>query len=283
MIYADAHCHSNPTKGLGARKIARKFKSVGGWFIALVSLPPYHYGFTEPTIESYVRTIELMYNEKKAIIEEGLKTKLFTGFHPAEVDEYLRRGLSPEKILVLAERVLDLIIEYAEKGVIDGIGEVGRQHYSTSPDRIVLSEVIMIKALERAKDHGLPVHLHLEQGGIITVTSIDKFTKLLSIPTNLILFHHVNYDTGYWSERLGYWHTIPTKLRDFKKALPEKRTYLLVESDFIDDPKRPGVSAYPWDIARFIEKIVEENIADRDYIEKIMTEHISKYYHVEPP
>lgn len=65
MKYADAHCHSNPIEGLGAREIAKRFKKHGGWFIALVSLPPYHYGYTEPSIESYRKMIELLLSEAK--------------------------------------------------------------------------------------------------------------------------------------------------------------------------------------------------------------------------
>lgn len=281
--YADAHCHTNPVRGLGADKISKVFKKHNGWFIALVSLPPYYYSFNEISIDNYRRVIEILISEKKKIIENGLVAKLLVGFHPAEVDEYSRRGLSPENILELAESVLELIIKYYREGLIDGIGEVGRQHYSTSPHRQVLSEFIMLKTLEYARDYDLLVHLHLEQCGLITIKSINYFLEKLSIPRNNVLIHHVNYDTGYWSEKYSLWHSIPGKEKDIKENIVENRRCMLVESDYIDDPRRPGVSSYPWDIVINIEELIKKNIIEQSIVDKLMIDNIVKFYRVNPP
>ena len=279
MKYADAHCHSNPIEGLGAREIAKRFKKHGGWFIALVSLPPYHYGYTEPSIESYRKMIELLLSEAKNVREEGLEVRVLAGFHPAEADEYFRRGVPLEKIYELAVRVFELITSYHEKGLIDGIGEVGRQHYSTAPQRLVLSELIMIKAFEYAKDHDMIVHLHLEQGGWTTVRSIEELIKLSGISKDKVFLHHVDYETSKWAETLGFWYTIPAKQRMLRKTLSEKhRRRVLVESDFIDDPRRPGVSSYPWDIPRRINELINEGVIEESYAEKIMVDYVRKAY-----
>ncbi len=283
IMYADAHCHTNPITGLGAEKIGEKFKERGGWFIALVSLPPYHYGFTDFSIDSYRRTIELLINEKKKFREKGIETVLLTGFHPAEIDYYYREGKSLEEIISLAEKVFKLIIEYYSKGFIEGIGEVGRQHYSTSPARYVASELVMVKALEYARDHDLFVHLHLEQGGIVTVESINYLVEKIGVKKNRVFMHHVDYSTGYWSEKHGFWHTIPAKKRDLEKGLSGNRRYVLVESDFIDDPSRPGVSSYPWDIIDRVEELIDKEIVSEEYVYKIMVDHIVEAYGVEHP
>ncbi|MEM1921262.1 MAG: TatD family hydrolase [Desulfurococcaceae archaeon] len=282
-LYADSHCHSNPVKGMGADKISKLFKKHGGWFIALVSLPPYHYGLSEPLIDNYRKLVEIMLLEKKIVIENSLSTSLFIGFHPAEIDEYYRRGISLEKILELAEKVLDLLVEYYRNGLINGIGEVGRQHYSTSPARQVLAELILLKTLEYSKDYDIPLHLHLEQSGLITIKSINYYIEKLNVPRRNILIHHVNYDTGYWSEKYNLWHSIPAKERDIEQNIVEKREYILIESDYIDDPKRPGVSSYPWDIAINLEKFIERNIVDQNTVDKIMIDNIVKFYRVNPP
>ncbi|OYT40466.1 MAG: hydrolase TatD [Desulfurococcales archaeon ex4484_58] len=283
LLYADAHCHSNPVKGMGAEEIAKRFRRYNGWFIALVSLPPYHYGFEETGVESYVKTIELMINEADKMKRQGIETIVFIGFHPAEVDEYVKRGLSLKEIIDLAEKVFNIITQYIRKGLVHGIGEVGRQHYSTSPERIVTSEIILMKALEAAKDYDAPVHLHLEQGGWVTVESINKIIDKINIRKDRIFLHHSNYDVGFWSEKYGFWYTIPAKERDLKKTLVEKRKLVLVESDFIDDPRRPGVSSYPWDIALRINKLLEHGVLDRDYIYEVMVDHVVEAYGLEYP
>ncbi len=283
LLYADAHMHSNPIQGLGAAKIAYRFKNVGGWFIALVSLPPYYYGFSEPNMESYEKTINILLSEAKKIKEAGLKVRILAGFHPAEVDEYFRRGLNLREIIDLSDKVFRLIISYHERGLIDGIGEVGRQHYSTAPQRLIASELILLKAMIYAKDYDMIMHLHLEQGGYVTVESINHLIKYTGIGRDKVFVHHVNYDTGFWSEKYSLWHTVPAKKRILSKSLIENRKYILVESDYIDDPKRPGVSSYPWDIASRIEELLRDGIISEDIVYNVMIEHIVKAYRVEPP
>ncbi|ABN69586.1 TatD-related deoxyribonuclease [Staphylothermus marinus F1] len=283
LLFADAHSHINPIRGLGARRIASKFKNSGGWFIALVSLPPYYYGFNDLTIENYAKTIELLINEAKIMRSYGLKVKLLAGFHPAEVDEHFRRGRDLKYIVEFADEVFKLIIDYHRKGYIDGIGEVGRQHYSTAPSRIIASELILIKAMEYARDHDMIMHLHLEQGGWVTVESIDKLRRITGIMREKVFLHHVDYETSVWSEKYGYWYTVPAKKRILSKVLSEKRNYILVESDFIDDPDRPGVSSYPWDIPKRIKELLSEGIINVENVYRSMIDNIVKAYRVEPP
>lgn len=282
-MFSDAHCHSNPVNGLGAEKIAKKFKSVGGWFIGLVALPPYHYGFTEASIDSYRKAITLVIGEASKIRETGLKVRVFAGFHPAEVDEYFRRGMSLHEIIRLADMVFKLIVQYYERGLIDGIGEVGRQHYSTAPPRLIASELILLKAMDYVRDHDMYMHLHLEQGGYVTVESIKLFSQYKGLDRRKILLHHVGREEAYWGEKYNFWYTVPAKKKTLKIILSSNPRKVLVESDFIDDPKRPGVSSYPWDIAERMRELLAEGVIDEEYIHHIMVDNIVEAYGVEPP
>ncbi len=283
LLFSDAHCHSNPVKGLGARIIAKKFRSSGGWFIALVSLPPYHYGIEGFSIDSYMKAYELVIREAKIIREEGLKTKVIVGFHPAEVDEYFRRGWSLEDIISHAQKIIDKITELHKRGLVDGIGEVGRQHYSTAPARFITSELIMWYALEVARDHDMIVHLHLEQGGYSTVKSIKKYLVDHNIPGNKVLLHHATYNEAYWAEKENLWYSIPAKKKLLEKVLEQKPLHVLTESDFIDDPRRPGVSSYPWNITVLLKELLNKGIVDEEYVYKIEVDNIVNFYSVEPP
>ncbi len=284
LVFADGHCHSNPVSGMGAKAIARKFKKNGGWFIALVSLPPYHYGFKGGTLDDYAKAFEVVTREARYIRGEGLETRVFLGFHPAEVDEYFKRGMSIEEIISLAYKVLEKIVELHRKGLVDGIGEVGRQHYSTAPNRFVASELIMLKALELARDNDMLVHLHLEQGGYATVESIDKLIQLIGIGKDKIFLHHSSVNENIWADRKGLWHTVPGKYKTLKKVFQQKTTEKMIpESDFIDDPRRPGVSSYPWDIIDNQLKLLEEQVVDEETLFKINVDNVVKAYHTNYP
>ncbi len=282
-MYADAHCHTNPVKGLGAKRVARKFRDVGGWFIALIGLPPYHYGIEDAGLEAHLRAYRIVVEEARRVRETGLETCVLVGFHPAEVDELFRRGWSLRDVVELGYRLVDEIARMHKEGLVDGIGEVGRQHYSTAPTRIVASELVMLYALEVARDYGMIVHLHLEQGGFSTVESIKKYLDLLGVDYRIPFLHHVGVEEALWAERHGLWYTIPTKKRTVSSVLKNKPLHVLVESDFIDDPRRPGVSAYPWDIPRVLEEVVSDGVVNVGYLYKVMVDNIVKAYGVKPP
>lgn len=284
LLFADGHCHSNPVIGMGAKTIARRFRRVGGWFMALVSLPPYHYGFNGGSLDDYIKAFNIVINEAEKAREEGLEVRVFLGFHPAEVDEYFKRGKSVEEIIDLANKVLNLVIELHKRGLVDGIGEVGRQHYSTAPSRLVVSEIIMVNALELARDNNMLVHLHLEQGGYATVESIAKITGFIGISKSKIFLHHSSIAESLWADKHGFWHTVPGKYKTLKRVFEEKIVDKMIpESDFIDDPRRPGVSSYPWDIAYNQNKLLEEHVVDEEVLYKVNVDNVVKAYAVKPP
>ena len=283
LLFSDAHCHSNPILGLGARVIAKKFKNVGGWFIALIGLPPYHYGIEELGVDAHLKAYEMIIKEARRIREIGIKTAVLVGFHPAEIDHYFRAGWDLEKVISLGKKLIDEIARLHDKGIVNGIGEVGRQHYSTAPSRLVASEIITWYALEVARDHDMIVHLHLEQGGYPTIESIRFIIEKMSVSKDKIFFHHLTYNEAIWAEKYGFWYTIPAKKRIYHKVFAEKPLFALTESDYIDDPKRPGVSSYPWDIVSRFKELLEEGVIDEDYIYRIEVDNIVKAYGMEPP
>lgn len=282
MFYSDAHLHVNPVSGLGAEKIAKRFKTKGGWFISIVALPPYHYGFTEPSVESYQKTIELVNREAIRAREQGLQVARFIGIHPAEIDYYYKNGLSADKLMKLVDDVLKLFEQALISDLIDGLGEVGRQHYGTSSERLVFSEIVMVKTMSLARDHGVPLQLHLEQGGFTTVYSIKLLSGLLGLRNDIVIIHHSNKDTAYWAEYYEYPFTAPVRYFDDKYASIKWR-HCMIESDFIDDPRRPGVSAYPWEIPEVITNLVEKGIISEEQAYKIQVDNIVKYFGVKYP
>jgi TatD-related deoxyribonuclease len=82
LLYSDAHLHVNPIRGLGAGRIARKFKSTGGWFLSIISLPPHYYGFVEPSIESYRKVLDLLIREASRAKGARGYSSCFYGFSP---------------------------------------------------------------------------------------------------------------------------------------------------------------------------------------------------------
>lgn len=57
----------------------------------------------------------------------------------------------------------------------------------------------------------------------------------------------------------------------------------MVESDHIDDPKRPGVVVYPWEMAKNQLELLREGKVDEEYLWKLNVDNVVKVFGVTPP
>ncbi len=285
--YADAHAHSNPVRGLGAAKVAERFRRAGGWFIALVGLSPWHYQIDvrRDPLAAYRKAVEVHIEECKRAREAGLRVACFAGFHPADVDHLLDAGLSHTKVLELGEAVVEHVARLCRDGVLDGIGEVGRQHFKTNVENALIAVEVLTRALEYARDYGCPVHMHLENAGEITVVLTDRLVERVGAPHEKLLFHHSKPVVASAAVERGYYATLPGKeplLRYyFSRRMPLDR--IMVESDYIDDPRRPCVSSCPWEVVERLEKLRREGVIDEETLARINVDNVVRFYGVEPP
>ncbi len=283
LFFADGHAHSNPVEGLGAARIAARFREAGGWFMALVVLPPWHYGVEPRSVEDYAKVFERHIAECEAARRQGLRVSCFAGFHPAEVDKLVSSGMKPEEVLRLGLEVVKLAARLCREGRLQGIGEVGRQHYKTTPERLAIASTIMTEALLAARDYGCLVHLHLENAGNATVDTVDYLARVLNLPRGLVLFHHSTVRVAWRAVEKGFAATVPGKKEQLRAAFERIGPVFIPESDYIDDPRRPCVSSCPWEIAERQRQLIEEGSVSEEDVAKVNIDNVVKFYGVEPP
>ncbi len=285
LLFADAHLHANPVNGLGAREIARRFKKKNGWFMALVALSPWHYGLGRRRgFEAYKEAIGIHLSECRAAREEGMVVSCFAGFHPADVDKLASTGMGLEEVMVVGERVIEYVANLCREGVLDGIGEVGRQHYKTMPIHTSIAEYIMLLALQYAKDYDCLVHLHLENHGRATVEVTYRFLKVIGTSSRNVFFHHSSIKVVQAAIEKGFRATLPGKKQLLEAARRElSGPVYVVESDFIDDPRRPCVSECPWNIVDYYGELLAKGVITEEYLYRINVDNIASFYRVNPP
>lgn len=251
--------------------------------MALVSLPPHHFDFDD-SFEGHVKAIEVLVRECSLAKEMGLKVKCFAGVHPASIENEIskdpKRGL---EIVEKAIRILDHVAKLISEGLVDGFGEVGRPHYKASPEAFVANHILLHHALELARDLSAPIHLHLEQGGALTAANVERLVEIFKIKRELVIMHHLDLSTAKAAQERGLVFTIPGKRGLLKEAFRSLRPSYMVESDFIDDPKRPGVSAYPWEMVERQRGLLSEGVIDYEYLYKLNVDNVVMVYGVEPP
>ncbi len=282
MIFADAHAHTNPLKGLGARAVAQRFRDSGGWFIALISLPPTSLGL-DPVLEGFEKTLDLLISECRAARDSGLRVACLGGYHPAMVDKMIDKlGMKPEDAYNESLKIIDATCTYIERGLLNGIAEVGRPHYQVKPHYVVLAEMILDYAFTRARDLGVVVHLHLEEGGWITAKDIDERIKRTGIRRDRVAMHHAKPGLLEHAISLDIPATVPAIYQVIQIA-SKHRGFYMFESDYIDDPARPGKFIYPWEISENTLRAVREGLLDEETAHKIHVDNIVRFYGVEPP
>ncbi len=275
---ADAHMHINPVKGLGIEKIGKKFKQFNGWFMAVVCLAPYHYDIRGFSVESFAKSFRLLINECKKLENIGIKYRLILGFHPAIVDRLISEGIKRDQVLKLSKCVIDLACELIHKGEAHGIGEVGVQHYETRPENIEIAFEITKYAIEKACELKVPVHLHIKPDFKV-IRDIEKVVEEVNADRRLIVFHHMPLDFIEYLVSKNYSLTIVGKYEILRKAVKYQPRYL-VESDYLDDPKRPGAVIVPWAIARSWRRLLESRLCSEDYAYEVNVKNIERVYEV---
>ncbi|MEM2278377.1 MAG: TatD family hydrolase [Zestosphaera sp.] len=283
LLVSDAHAHVSPS-GLGGEVVVRRFKDSGGWFIALVSLPPSHYGFSTG-LDGIIKSFETHVIECSKARKEGVKVACLAGIHPAYVDELVRIAGShrTDKVLQILGKALEHLKKLRLEGKIDGLGEFGRPHYKTLPESVVVNEIVLIKALEICRDTDSLIHIHTEQGGLATIASVDYLARLAKIPKNKVVFHHATTFLAKTAEEFEYSMTVLGREDLLTNTLESGITKALVESDFIDDPRRPGAVMYPWDISKEVEKLLSKREDYEEVLTKYLIDNVVSLYGVSPP
>ncbi len=283
LLYADGHLHTNPVNGLGAERVLSKFRDRGGWFAVLVSLGPHHYGLEED-YDGFIKSIEILINECRVARDLGLRTICMAGIHPADIDKLISKDKHRGRgVLEFIMKIIDYIAKLIKEGTLDGFGEFGRPHYKSSPEAFTLNNIVMRYILNLARDLHAYVHLHLETAGFITVRDIYEVIEIIGIDKTKVFLHHLDVFTGIEAENMGLPFTLPGKYALLREAVRRIKPVYIVESDFIDDPKRPGVSSYPWEIIDNQEKLISEGLVDEDYITRINIDNVIRLYKVPSP
>lgn len=288
MLISDGHSHTSPN-GLGAKVIAKKFKESNGWFMALVSLPPYHYGLST-SLDDLIKSFEIHMKQCSIARSEGIKIACIIGLHPAFIDRLVKQYQSRRHELL---KYIDKSIRYIEglvkEGKIDGLGEFGRPHYKTLPESFALNDYVLLKVLSMVNDYSIPIHLHLEEAGIITTISMDSIiNKVLSNSKyKYVVFHHATKEICISATSRGFSATIVGKAGMIKNVLeaiePKYAIHINIESDYIDDPKRPGIVMYPWELRLEVSKVLSEDPSLENILSLILIDSITNIYGINPP
>ena len=248
----DNHLHLDPVNGRGV-EAAEAFADAGGTHLNVLNKPSWHLvgevDGEEGFREAFDITVEVT-READAILRGRAWPVL--GVHPALVSQLIDRGYTPEEAAGVMKRGIDVAAEYVAEGAALAI-KSGRPHYEVDDAVWDASNEVMRHAFARAAEVGCAVQLHTENAE--DLTEVAEWAEAEGLPRERVVKH---YADGYLEG------PIPSVIadRDELERACEGDWPFLVETDFIDDPERPGAVLGPRTVPKRTRWLAEQGHDD---------------------
>lgn len=244
----DNHLHLDPRHGQGISAV-ESFVNVGGTHLLIVNKPSWHLDIEvgEPA------DFRAVFEETCSVVEDATavlpgRAWPVLGVHPALISRLVDdRGLTPDAARELLCGGIDVAAEFVEAGRALAL-KSGRPHYEV-PDAVwEASNAVIHHAFERAADIDCAVQLHTEATD--DLTDLASVARSVGLASNRVVKH-------YAPGRLSGPTPSVMSDRDRLERAAESGEPFLMETDFIDDPDRPGMVLGPKTVPRRVRWLLE--------------------------
>ncbi len=230
---------------------AYDFEKSGGTRLILVHKPdfsqlPQNIGDVS---SAYIETLSIA-NEVRESTE--IQVQVVLGPHPVVWVHQLEL-LGEEMATELHLSSIDLALEYFQSGDCVAIGEIGRPHFPVSSKVWNSANKMLEDILEKCASYNAPVQFHVEDRGSETCTELHEICTYANYPLSIALRHYApaNVSPVFTSELpvsvsmgRGSIEKIASTV-DADLLSKGKHPPILMETDYLDDPKRPGAVLGP--------------------------------------
>lgn len=230
----DHHCHLSAS-GEGV-EAARRFRSAGGTHLFLATQA---YGGRPPTsLEGYAAQFEETERLARRVREEsGVVAYVVVAPYPVDLVATAQELGLPEAVRV-HRAAIELAGRWVEEQRAVALGEVGRAHFPVPPDVAEALDGLLRHALEVARDAGCPAVVHsedLDGGGYRALADLAARS---SFPVTKLVKHFAR-EVGPELDRAGVVPSFVARKPAARASLAQRGPWFW-ETDFLDDPRRPG-------------------------------------------
>lgn len=230
----DNHLHLQP-KGSGVEAI-KIFCKAGGTH-AILSHMPYeevHIGSSEDFLRSYQMTLDMM---DRCNMETSVKMFCTVGPYPVLlIDLAKEHGLEKAKQMMLDGMDQAAMLVKERRAI--AIGEVGRPHFPVETDIMEASNDILFHGMRLCKEIGCAIVIHAESATPEVMEDLGKIADKAGLPRNKVVKHYCA-PLVLPEESKGLMPSVLASRSALNEALSKGDRFLL-ETDFMDEPSRPG-------------------------------------------
>ena len=249
----DNHLHLDPARGRGMAAV-EEFARLGGTHLLVVNKPSWHLG-VEPETGAEFREV---FEETLSVVadaDDRLDGRAWPvlGVHPGLVSRLTDdRGMVPADARDLMCAGLDVAAEYVADGQALAI-KSGRPHYEVSDAVWEASNDVLRHALSLGSEADCAVQLHTEATD--DLTDVAGWAEERGMDPTDVVKH-------YAGGRLrGPTPSVMSEKERLRTAAEAGEPFLM-ETDFVDDPDRPGAVLGPKTVPRRVRWLLEEGYDD---------------------
>jgi TatD-related deoxyribonuclease len=236
----DNHLHLDPVHGRNLDAV-EDFANAGGTHLLVLNKPSWGLGVEVDDEDDFREGFDLTI-EAVAAADDLLDGRAWPvlGVHPALISQLVDRGYEPDAARDLMQAGIDIATEYVTDGPALAI-KSGRPHYDVDEAVWDASNAVMCHAFERAAEVGCAVQLHTEGGA--DFTTVTDWAQERGLASEQVVKHYAGERT------LGPVPSVIARKDEIRGAIEQGRPFML-ETDFIDDPDRPGAVLGPKTVPR---------------------------------
>ena len=273
MIILDNHMH--------LRRDGRYFDAVkefikaGGTHFVLCQYPMVQTVIkTKSYIEVYKETLTM-----KEEIEKETNTTVFVTVGPYPVD-YLRLKdvFGRETAIEIMKKGMDQAAGLCQEQKCIAIGEIGRPHFPVDQQDIIDSNEILFYGMQKAKEVDTAVVLHTESTTIEQCKELAEMGRKAGLKPEKIVKHFAP-PLIFPEENHGLMPSVLASKKNITQAV-QKDLRFLMETDYIDDPRRPGAVLGPKTVPKRTMELLDQNILTEEEIAIIHEENPQKTYKI---
>ena len=255
----DNHFHLDPN---GRKELAVKdFLNAGGTRLVLVHKP---YKVWKK-IEDFKKQVKTTLTLASKAREAGAKVAVVAAPHPVTLVKLLDSNSFSEVSELYLEAVSHCT-QLVDENEIVGLGELGRPHFPVEPNIWQLANEVLSESLSLAKEVDASVVLHTETGTPQVMADLAAIASKVNFPKNRLVKHYGG--PGSIEDSNGLIVSMTTSLTNIRYAANRNSDFML-ETDYLDDPNRPGAVMGPKSVPRKTLRALDEKIITEKQVYEI--------------
>ncbi|MGM0590220.1 MAG: TatD family hydrolase [Halobacteriota archaeon] len=245
----DNHMHLDPRHGRGIEAV-KEFARVGGTHLLVVNKPSWHLGVEADAGEDF----RAVFEETLAAVESATahlpgRAWPVLGVHPGLVSRLTDdRGFEPAEAGELMEAGLKVAAEFVREGRALAL-KSGRPHYEVTDAVWDVSNDVLKHALSLGSELDCAVQLHTE--ATTDLSAVAAWAESRGLASERVVKHYAE------GSLTGPTPSVMSR-REWLVEAAEGGEQFLMETDFVDDPERPGAVLGPKTVPRRVRWLLEE-------------------------